>query len=396
MHQLIIGRRKLARKPIFSAAGWMSLATLTLFCWTIRAVMARTARDVGGTWQGTMQVGNGLRIVLVISRDGHGGDDGGGWKGVYYSNDQGVQGRLIPSITMQGADFRFAIASIDGRYEGKMGPDGRSIMGAWTQGKASYALNLVRATAETEWPIPEPAAHMASDADPAYEVVTIEPSDPNDGQRGFQTRGRRVLAVNETMNDLISFSYGIHIRQIAGGPPWFATDRYYIEGVPDAVGEPNLKQFRSMMQKLLANRFNLKVHNEQRELSVYALTVGKSGPKMTRSLGNPDGPPDDEFSRSAWMKETNTTMTEFTKALQYVLDRPVVDHTGLTGRWDFRVQWTPDESQFGGMVPPSSGNPSVAPGLFTAIQEQVGLKLELVKALAEVLVVDHVEKPSAN
>jgi uncharacterized protein (TIGR03435 family) len=96
------------------------------------------------------------------------------------------------------------------------------------------------------------------------------------------------------------------------------------------------------------------------------------------------------------MKETNTTMTEFTKALQYVLDRPVVDHTGLTGRWDFRVQWTPDESQFGGMVPPPSGNPSAAPGLFTAIQEQVGLKLELVKALAEVLVVDHVEKPSAN
>ena len=101
--------------------------------------MAQTARDVGGTWQGTMQVGNGLRIVLVISRDGHGGDDGGGWKGVYYSIDQGVQGRPIPSITVQGADFRFAIASIDGRYEGKMGLDGRSIMGAWTQGKASYA-----------------------------------------------------------------------------------------------------------------------------------------------------------------------------------------------------------------------------------------------------------------
>jgi uncharacterized protein (TIGR03435 family) len=151
-----------------------------------------------------------------------------------------------------------------------------------------------------------------------------------------------------------------------------------------------------MTQKLLADRFNLKFHYEQRELSVYALTVGKAGPKMTRSLGNPEGPPDDEFSRSAWMKETNTTMAEFTKALQYVLERPVVDHTGLTGRWDFRVQWTPDESQFGGIVPSSSGNPNAAPGLFTAIQEQVGLKLELVKALAEVLVIDHVEKPSAN
>jgi uncharacterized protein (TIGR03435 family) len=96
------------------------------------------------------------------------------------------------------------------------------------------------------------------------------------------------------------------------------------------------------------------------------------------------------------MRETNTTMFEFTKSLQYVLDKPVVDQTGLTGRWDFRVQWTPDESQFGGMVPPSPGNPNAPPGLFTAIQEQIGLKLELVKAMAEVLVVDHVERSSAN
>jgi uncharacterized protein (TIGR03435 family) len=90
--------------------------------------------------------------------------------------------------------------------------------------------------------------------------------------------------------------------------------------------------------------------------------------------------------RSSLMIENlRMTMAEFTKALQYVLDKPVVDYTGLTGRWDLRVQWTPDESQFGGMAPASSGNPNALPGLFTAIQEQVGLKLELIKALAEVL-----------
>jgi uncharacterized protein (TIGR03435 family) len=373
----------------------MALATVMLCCWTIRSEAAQTVQDLVGSWQGTIQEANGKRIVLMISREGH-GDNESGWKGVFYSIDQEVQGRLIPSITVQGTDFRFALTSINGRYEGKLGADGKSITGTWTQGNASFPLNLTRATPETAWPIPEPGTNMASDADPAYEVVTIKPSDPNDGVRGFQTRGRRVLAVNETMNDLISFSYGIHSRQIAGGPSWFATDRYYIEGVPNALGEPNLKQFRSMMQKLLADRFNLKVHNEKRELSVYALSVGKAGPKMTKSLGNPDGPPDDEFSRSAWMKETNTTMAEFTKALQYVLDKPVVDQTGLAGRWDFRVQWTPDESQFGGMAPAPSGSPNALPGLFTAIQEQVGLKLELVKTLAEVLVVDHVERPSAN
>jgi uncharacterized protein (TIGR03435 family) len=386
--------RDLTRQSISSAAGWMSLAALMLLCCTIGPASAQTAQDVSGAWQGTMQAANPVRIVLVISK-GRSNDEGA-WKGVFYNIDHEQQGRLIPSITVQGADFRFAIPSIGGRYEGKLGADGTSIAGTWKQGNASYALNLVRATAETMWPIPAPATSMAAGADPAFEVVTIKPSDPNDGGSGFQTRGRRILAVNATMNDLISFSYGVHVRQIVGGPPWFATDRYYIEGVPDAPGQPNLKQFRSMIQKLLADRFNLKLHSEQRELSVYSLTVAKGGPKMTKSLGNPDGPPDDTLSRSAWMRETNTTMAEFAKALQYVLDKPVLDHTGLSGRWDFRVQWTPDESQFGGMAPPPSSNPNAPPGLFTAFQEQIGLKLDLVKAPAEVLVVDHVERPSAN
>jgi uncharacterized protein (TIGR03435 family) len=394
MNEPPIGIRKLTRLSTSSAARWMSLAALTLFCWTLRPVAAQTAQEVSGTWQGTMQVGNPMRIVLLISK-GH-TDDATAWKGIFYNIDHEGQGRLIPSITLQGANLSFVMTAIDAHYEGKVGADGTSIAGTWTQGKTSYALNLVRATDETTWPIPQPATNMAPGADPAFEVVAIKPSDPNDGVRGFQTRGRRIRAVNETMNDLISFSYGIHVRQIAGGPPWFATDQYFIEGVPDTEGQPNLKQFRSMVQKLLADRFNLKVHNEQRELSVYALTVGKGGPKMTKSLGNPDGPPDDQFSRSAWLRETNTTMAEFAKGLQFVLDKPVVDHTGLTGRWDFRVQWTPDESQFGGMVPPPSANPNAPPGLFTAIQEQIGLKLELVKEPADVLVVDHVERPSAN
>jgi uncharacterized protein (TIGR03435 family) len=150
---------------------------------------------------------------------------------------------------------------------------------------------------------------------------------------------------------------------------------------------------------VLADRFGLKVHDEKRELSVYALTVAKGGPKLTKSLGNPNGPPDDNFSTSAYMRETNTTMGEFAKAMQYVLDRPEVDQTGLEGRWDFLLKWTPDESQFtalGYKIPPPTENPNAPPGLFAAIQEQIGLKLEAVKALAQVLVVDKVERPSAN
>jgi uncharacterized protein (TIGR03435 family) len=368
--------------------------------WAVVALglVGRTAaaQDISGTWQGTMQFRQGVRIVLKIAK----GDGGavGGWKGELYNIDSG-NASVIPSITLQGANVRFAIASIEASYAGKLSDDGASMVGVWTQGSGSYPLSLTRPTPDTAWAIPEPDRPMALDADPTYEVVTVKPSDPNDGGRGFQTRGRHIRAANETVNDMISFGWGIHMKQIAGGPAWFSTDHYFVDGVPDAPGEPNLTQFRSMIRKVLADRFGLKVHVEKRELSVYALTVAKGGPKLTKSLGNPNGPPDDNFSTSAYMKETNTTMGEFAKAMQYVLDRPVVDQTGLEGRWDFLLKWTPDESQFtalGYKIPPPTDNPNAPPGLFAAIQKQIGLKLEGVKAEADVLVVDHAERPSAN
>jgi uncharacterized protein (TIGR03435 family) len=356
------------------------------------AGQAALAQDIAGTWQGTMQFREGVRVVLKISKDS------AGWKGELYNIDSG-NASVVPSITIQGAEARFAIASIEARYAGKLSEDGKSMAGMWTQGSGSYSLNLVRASGDAAWAIPDPDKPMALDADPSYEVVTVKPSDPNDGNRGFQTRGRHVRAANETVNDMISFAWGIHVKQIVGGPGWFATDHYFVDGVPDVPGEPNLTQERSMIRKVLADRFGMKVHDERRELSVYALTVAKGGPKLTKSLGNPNGPPNDNFSTSAYMKETNTTMGEFAKAMQYVVDRPVLDQTKLEGRWDFLLKWTPDESQFtaiGYKIPPPTENPNAPPGLFAAIQEQIGLKLEAVKAQAQVLVVDAVERPSAN
>jgi uncharacterized protein (TIGR03435 family) len=93
-------------------------------------------------------------------------------------------------------------------------------------------------------------------------------------------------------------------------------------------------------------------------------------------------------------------MSDFAGLMQEaVLDRPVLDQTGLNGRFDFHLKWTPDDSQFGGMgakIPPPTDNATAPPGLYTAIQEQIGLKLDATKALAEVLIIDHVEKPSEN
>ena len=308
----------MARRQWAHGAGWVVVAAAMLIGLGSASLAGQTAQGIAGTWQGTMNVGQTARIVVKISKADGAGAAKGGWKGELYNIDSG-NASAIPSIALQGTDVRFAIASIEANYAGTLSADGASMAGTWTQGTRSYALNFARVTGDAAWAIPEPDKPMALDADPTYDVVTIKPSDPNDGNRGFQTRGRHVRAANETVNDMISVGWGIHVKQIVGGPAWFSTDHYFVDGVPDAPGEPNLTQFRSMIRKVLADRFQLSSHNEKRELSVYALTVAKGGPKLTKSMGNPTEPPNDNFSTSAYMKETSTTMGEYAKAMQYVL-----------------------------------------------------------------------------
>ena len=155
-----------------------------------------------------------------------------------------------------------------------------------------------------------------------------------------------------------------------------------------------------MLQKLLADRFQLKFHRDKKDLSAYVLTVAKSGPKLKKSEGDPNGLPGLFFRGLGVLTVQNATMPDFTHLMQSaVMDRPVVDQTALAGRWDFVLKWTPDESQFSGMgmkVPPPSEAADAPPPLFTAIQEQIGLKLDAGKVPVEVLVLDRVEKPSEN
>ena len=235
---------------------------------------------------------------------------------------------------------------------------------------------------------------MAKDADPDWEVVSVKARDPNDtsNSQSMSMEGRRFAIVNRPVEGLLRFAYGMHKKQIVGAPGWIATERWDVQGVPDVPGHPSLKQTQSLVRKLLAERFGLKLHEDTKELAVYAITVAKGEEKMARSTGDPNGPPD-ENERSnggmVTMKMTNMSMGEFATNLGYFLDRPVVDQTGLTGRYDFQLKWTVDESKA-----PTDG--SAPPGMFTAIQEQLGLKLEPVKVPADVLVIDKVERPSAN
>jgi uncharacterized protein (TIGR03435 family) len=191
-------------------------------------------------------------------------------------------------------------------------------------------------------------------------------------------------------------AYRVDAREIAGGPAWMETDEYDIEAVAGEGVQVN-DQLQAMLQKLLADRFQLTLHREQRTLSVYALTVAKGGSKLKAAEAGGRGASCEHMGVCSFR---SVTLAHFVRWLAYVvLDRPVVDKTWMVGTFDFNLRWTPDESQFSAVglrAPAAADNPNAPPPLFEAIEEQLGLKLEPEKMPAEVLVIDKVERPSEN
>ena len=374
---------------------WMAGLALTLSgMGTSLQAQDKDAKDITGNWQGTLQIGQGARTVIKIS------NDDGKLKAVLYNADQGAPPLPITSMSLQGQTVNFAIKTMDLTYTGTLSADGKSITGNATFGGQAHALNLDHVTPEAAWAIPEPPKSMDPNAKPKFDVVTVKPSDPNRPGKLFTIRGRHIVTINTNLNDLITFAYGLHPKQIVNAPDWSGTDKFDLDGVPDIPGQPNIKQMKLLIQSALTDRFMLTFHHDQKELSVYALTVGKSGPKMTETTHQPNDPVNFGFRRLGDLMVSNATMKDFCDGMQgAVTDRPVVDHTGLTARYDFTLKWTPDESQFavfGGYKAPATEEPNAPPSLSTALQEQLGLKMDAVKAPAEVFVIDHIEKPSAN
>ena len=361
-------------------------------------IVLRAQQDITGTWQGmlTPPAGPELRTVVKVAKAD------AGLTATLYSIDQG--GAQIPAgnVTFQGSTLRFALPGIGATFEGALSSDGNTITGTVKQGDRPLPLILKRANAETAWVIPAPPVQpkpMPADADPSFEVATIKPSKPDTPGRAITVRGRTFGTLNQTVSGMMTFAYGLHPKQIMGGPEWLDNDKFDISAQPEGTGQPNDKQWRSMLGKLLASRYKLAFHKEKRELSVYALTMLKSGHKLTKNDSDPTGLPGLFFRGPGVFPVRNATMADFAGTMQaVVLDRPVVDQTSLAGRFDFILTWTPDETQFGGRgaIPPPPDSANAPPGLFTAIQEQLGLKLESTKAPVDVLVVDHVEKPSEN
>ena len=178
-------------------------------------------------------------------------------------------------------------------------------------------------------------------------------------------------------------------------------DRYDINATPDREGTPSADQVRLMIRKLLTERFQLKFHHDKRELSAFVLTVAKDGPKLrpAQPNGNLHGIGMQPAPAGALLFANNSPIPAFTSFLQsMVLDRPVVDQTGLTGRYDMTITFTPDDSLFNGHppVPKPADGVEPAPSLFEAMQQQLGLKLTAEKTQVDVLAIYPVEKPSAN
>jgi uncharacterized protein (TIGR03435 family) len=267
---------------------------------------------------------------------------------------------------------------------------------------------------------------------PAFEVASVKPNKSGDGRvlLGVQPGGR-FTATNVTLRMLIRNAYQLQDFQIAGGPGWLNDDHFDIvakapDGTPPPLppgsGQPSLIQL--MMRALLADRFKLALHDETREMPIYALVLarndGKLGSQLQQSTadcspgrgarGNaPSGPPPDFAAGTrptcgirigpGQMAGGGFPLAQLANTLAQFVQRVVVDRTGLTGNFDFDLSWTPDQLPQGQPPPGAPPLPPIdpnGPSIFTAVQEQLGLKLESTKGPVNVMVIDRAEPPTPD
>jgi uncharacterized protein (TIGR03435 family) len=368
------------------------------------------AQSFPGTWQGALkapQAPNGeLRIVLKISTTAE-----DTLAAEVYSIDQRSPAIPATSIAASGNTLKMTIDRLNGAYEGRMSADGKTITGTWTQLGNPAPLDFARATPETAWTIPEPTPPpkmMDPNAKPEFEVATVKPSDPNRAGWGINVNPSGVFTTrNTTLNDLIKFAFDMHPKQVVGAPAWADSDRFDLEAKPDTPGVPSVKQMKVMLQKLLADRFSLAFHKDRRELSAYAIIVAKSGVKIKKEENATIPVPGFGGQPQRGFNTRNATLAEFASVMQaQFMDLPVIDQTGLGDtRYTFVVKFTPDPGMrpFGGAAPPpppgaqpATPDSEAPPDLFSAMEQQLGLRMQKVKAPVEVMVIDKIEKPSAN
>ena len=223
-----------------------------------------------------------------------------------------------------------------------------------------------------------------------FEVASIRPSNQKDSQDIDMNQGR-FQTRNATLKVLIADAYGIDIKEIFGGPKWVDSDGFDINAkIPEefAHGGTKEKLLRPMVQSLLADRFQLVIHREPRQISGYFLVVAKKWPKMEPAKAGEEA---NLHSNRGHLSAENVTIETLARHLSYDTEKLVVDRTELTGGFDFKLDWMPEKS--GPKPEPfSDGGPSI----FTAVQEQLGLRLESAQVPIQAIVIDRAEKPDPN
>jgi len=372
-----------------------------LFLWVFAVLSTPLlAQSIEGAWQGTLIPPNQnreARVVIKISKSGS------VYEGRLYYLEPGQQLNL-GAVTLQGNAVKVAIPGIAASYEGKLDGEGNSISGAMIQGTNRLPLTLIRATPETAWELPPPVAAprgLPEGAKLEYEVAVIKPAPDGPRGHGFNVTNTEFRARNTSLADLITFAFRLHRKQVAGLPDWAESERYDIQAKLSAQGEPTDVQLVTMLRNLIQSRFQLSFHTEKREVSVYAVGVGKDGVAGIKMVENDSSGFNVNAQGLGRVRFRGATMADFANTLQLrVLDRPVIDQSGLTGRFDFTLTWTPDEFQFPEATPAQRSTiatgPDAPPDLFTAVREQLGMKLEGTKAPSDVFVVDRVSRPSEN
>jgi len=245
---------------------------------------------------------------------------------------------------------------------------------------------------------------------PAFDAVSIKPSVSSNGGT-VRPVGDRVVATETTLRALIQFAYRVpdgraFLRsQIIDTPRWVETDRFDVEAKAGAAGgEVTPRQLQRMTQTMLEDRFQLRTHREMRELPVYEFVVAKGGMKMKLASDStpqdPSAPPRGQFNTrgrpspsgaiTVIITGSAVEMSQFVALLQQYLDRPIVNSSGAEGLYDVRLEFGFAQSQ------PATSDETIGASIFTAVQEQLGLKLDPVKRPVEVLVIDHAEHPTTD
>jgi len=219
-----------------------------------------------------------------------------------------------------------------------------------------------------------------------FEVASIKPAPPGAGNTTMKFEpGGRFRATGAPLNALIQLAYGVKDFQVSGRPTWADSESYESY---DVVAQPaagvtlNRDQLKVAIQALLADRFKLKFHRETKDLPIYSLVVGKNGPKLTKNI---DAPGPGATIGSGQLKGSKISMSILADLLAQLLDRTVRDDTGISGDFDVKLNWDP------GQTANMDG-----PSIFTALQEQLGLKLNAQKGPVEILIIDSAERPSGN